>query len=115
MAGYAPWFGKTHKGLKRREDDLVRILSRGEAPDVVARAAEEVGAARMRALKSDRARIPPCERYDNEERLRRLDEEIARCASLAVEEIVAEYRSQLRPASQEAFDSEGLRTNATEA
>jgi hypothetical protein len=79
------------------------------------RAAEEIRAARIRALRSDRSRIPPCGRDNYDERTRRFDEEIARWSSLAIEEIVAEYRSRLRPASQEAFDSEGSRTNATEA
>jgi hypothetical protein len=37
--------------------------------------------------------------------VRRLDEAIAHCASLAVEEIVAQYRRRLRAAQQKASDS----------
>jgi hypothetical protein len=98
MANYVPWYGKKHAGFRRREDDLLRILGRGAGREAVERAAEEVRAAKIRALKSDRARIPPCGRGDSDERVRRLDEAIARCASLAVEEIVAEYRRRLRAA-----------------
>jgi hypothetical protein len=115
MAAYVPWHGKKREGLQRREDDLVRILGRGEGREAVARAAEEVRAARIRALKSDRARIPPCDRDDNEERLRVLDEEIARCSSLAIEEIVAEYRRRLRASGQEASDSDGSCAQASGA
>jgi hypothetical protein len=115
MAGYVPWYGKKREGLKRREEDLVRILGRGEGREAIERAAEGVRAARIRALKSDRARIPPCDRDDNEERLRQLDEEIARCSSLAVEEIVAEYRRRLRAASRQASDSDGPCADASHA
>jgi hypothetical protein len=99
MAGYVPWYGKKREGLKRREHDLLRLLGRGEGPEAVVRAAEEVRAARIRALRSDRSRIPPCGRDDYDERSRRFDEEIARWSSLAVEAIVAEYRRRLRPAN----------------
>jgi hypothetical protein len=50
MAGYVPWYGKKREGLKRREEDLVRILGRGEGREAVERAAEGVRAARIRAL-----------------------------------------------------------------
>jgi hypothetical protein len=75
MAGYVPWYAKKRKGLKRRDEDLVRILGRAEGREAVERAVEEVRAARIRALKSDRARIPAFDQEDNEKRLRRLDEE----------------------------------------
>jgi hypothetical protein len=115
MAGYVPWYGKKREGLKRREHDLLRILGRGGRQEAVERAAEEVRAARIRALKSDRARIPPCGRDDYDERLQQFDEEIARCVSLTVEEIVAEYRHRLRAASPAASDSDSSRANVTDA
>ena len=94
MSNYIPWYGKKREGFKRREQQLLRILGCGARPEAVERAAEEVRAARIRALKSDRARIPPCGRDDNDARLRRFDEEIAHWASRTVEEIVAAYRQR---------------------
>jgi hypothetical protein len=115
MSNYVPWYGKKREGFRRREQDLLRLLRRGEGPVAVVRAAEQVRAARIRALKSDRSRIPPCRRDDYDERSRYFDEEIARWSSLAVEEIVAQYRRRLRPASQSASGSDGWRANATDA
>lgn len=105
MSNYVPWYGKKRAGFGRRKQQLLRILGGGGRPEAVERAAEEVRAAKIRALKSDRARIPPCGRDDNDERLRRLDEEIARWASRSVEEIVAAYRQRLS-AEERASTSE---------
>jgi hypothetical protein len=107
MSNYVPWYGKKREGLRYREEKLLRVLRRGQGRDAVERAAEEVLAARIRALMSDRARIPPCDRDDNAQRLQLLDEEIARCSSLAVEEIVDEYRRRLRASRHEASCSHG--------
>jgi hypothetical protein len=106
MSNYIPWYGKKRAGLKRREQQLLRILGGGERPEAVERAAEEVRAAGIRALRSDRARIAPCGRDDNDERLRRFDEEIAHWASRTVEDIVAAYRQRLPTAGEQATTSE---------
>ncbi len=100
MSNYIPWYGKKREGFKRREQHLLRILSSGVKPEAVERAAEEVRAARIRALKSDCARVPPCGRDDNDARLRRFDEEIAHWAARTVEEIVAAYRQHLLAAGE---------------
>ena len=106
MSNYIPWYGKKRAGFKRREEQLLRMLGGGQRPEAVERAAEEVRAARIRALKSDRARIPPCGRDDNDARLRRFDEEIARWTSRTVEEIMEAYRQRR--------SAEAVRTSAAE-
>ena len=106
MSNYVPWYGKKRAGFKRREQQLLRILGDRERPETVERAANEVRAARIRALNSDCARIPPCGRDDNDERLRRFDEEIAHWASRTVEQIVAAYRQRLPAAGERASTSE---------
>jgi hypothetical protein len=115
MSNYVPWYGKKREGFRRREQDLVRLLCRGGGPEAIVRAAEEIRAARIRALRSERSRIPPCGRDNYDERTRRFDEQIEHWSSLAVEAIVAEYRRRMRAAGQDAFDSEGSRTNAAES
>jgi hypothetical protein len=108
MSNYVPWYGKKRAGFKRREQELLRILGSGARPDAIERAAEEVRAARIRALKSDRARIPPCGRDGivNDARFRQFDEQIAYWESRTVEEIVGAYRQRVPAAGERATTSE---------
>lgn len=99
MSNYVPWYGKKKQHVEQREDELLRLLAKVGMEKAVTRAAEELREARVRALKSDRSRIEPCDRGDNAERRQRLDEQISRCSAQPIEEILAEYRERFRKAS----------------
>jgi hypothetical protein len=115
MSNYVPWYGKKRAGFKRREQELLRMLGSSERPEAIERAAQEVREARIRALKSDRARVPPCGRDDNDERLRQFDERIDYWASRSVEQIVAAYRERLPATVVHASPSDGSPARAFES
>jgi hypothetical protein len=89
MSNYIPWYGKKREKVARRAQELLRILERGGSEKELARAAEEVRASRIRFLRSERARIPPCGVH--EARLAELDHEIRLWESMPIEAILAEY------------------------
>jgi hypothetical protein len=92
MSNYVPWYGKKRAQLARRERDLLRILRRGGGERELARAAEEVRASRIRALKAERARIPPRDGPDAA-RLAEIGHKIRECESTPIDAIIAEFRA----------------------
>src|SRR5262245_37582738 len=93
MASYVPWYGKKREQLARREQELCRILQRGGSERQLTRAAEEVRASRIRALKAERARIPQCD-GPHTARLTEIDDEIRLCESTPIDAIIAKYRGK---------------------
>jgi hypothetical protein len=92
MAGYVPWYGKKRDRLDRRVEELRSILDQGGGEQEVVDAVEEVRASRIRFLKSERARIPPCGLHDV--RLAQLDREIQRWRAVPIDGILADYAAK---------------------
>jgi hypothetical protein len=92
LSNYIPWYGKKRATLARREKELLRILKRGGEREVI-RAAEEVRASRIRALKSERAQIPPRD-GPGTARMNIIDEKINLEHLKPIDAIVAEYREK---------------------
>jgi hypothetical protein len=59
MSNYVPHYTKKRAILKRKEDTLRRLINRGVSEQKLFRAAEEVRAARIRALQASLATLPP--------------------------------------------------------
>jgi hypothetical protein len=64
MSNYVPHYTKKRAILKRKEDTLRRLINRGVNKQKLMRAAEEVRAARIRALQASLATLPPADRPD---------------------------------------------------
>ncbi len=64
MSNYVPHYTKKQAILKRKEDTLRRLIHRGVSEQKLIRAAEEVRAARIRALQASLATLPPVDGPD---------------------------------------------------
>jgi hypothetical protein len=62
MASYLPWYGKKRQHLAEYEREFVAFLQTGATDSRLAKAAEKVRAAQVRALKAKRAQLPPSEK-----------------------------------------------------
>jgi hypothetical protein len=91
MANYIAWFGKKRERLLDCEREFLSLL-RGESDSTkVAKAADAVRAAQIRALKSKRAQLPPAEK--SAIAVAHLKREIEFWQKLSSRQIIDGYRS----------------------
>jgi hypothetical protein len=90
MASFVPRYCKKHEALSRREAELRRKVQEGAPESVVRALAEEVGRARVRALKEKLAKLPP---YDGPRALHfhQIEEQIRRAKEVTLDEILMEF------------------------
>jgi hypothetical protein len=100
MSNYVPWHGKKQEILARRAGELIRVLQRGGSDEEATRAAEEVRASKIRALRAERT--VKAERLWSRPsdgvlaaRLARIDEMIRYYQAVSVVKIITEYRGTL--------------------
>jgi hypothetical protein len=94
MASFLPRYRKKHETLNRREAELKRSLIECAAETAVRELAEEVATARVRALKEELAKLPPCE-GPNAARFHRLEKQIRQARQVTAGEILMEFRNDL--------------------
>jgi len=95
MANYIPWYGKKRARLVAHEQRFIAVLQSNADGDEIAEAAEEVRAAKIRALKAKRAQLPPAE--ISLAKVEELNGEIERWLSMPTEAIVEAYENGLPP------------------
>jgi hypothetical protein len=90
MASFVPRYCKKHEALSRREAELKRKVQEGAPESVVRALAEEVGKARVRALKEKLAKLPP---YDGPRaaHFHQIEEQIRKAKEVTLDEIVTEF------------------------
>jgi chromatin segregation and condensation protein Rec8/ScpA/Scc1 (kleisin family) len=93
VSNYVPRYRKKRDILAKREQEFIRVLQRGESPEQVVEAAEEVRAAQIRVVNAERARIPGYSAEDS--RLANLEAQYHRWAIMPVEDIIAAYQRKL--------------------
>lgn len=92
MAWGVNYYGKKAAQLLKHDRELfVSLQTNGDA-DKVLKAAEEVRAAHIRVLKSEVARLTPCEK--NAQTLAKLETDMAQWNAVSVEEIIEECRKK---------------------
>jgi hypothetical protein len=87
VSNYIPRYRKKRDILAKREQELIRVLKRGDSSEKVVAAVEEVRAAQIRVINAERARVPGREGY--ERHLANLDAESSKWMSMSVEEIIS--------------------------
>ncbi len=93
MSNYLPRYTKKKDHLARREQDLLRVIKRGESQEKIIGAAEGVRAAMLRVIEAKQAMIPP--RAGHEAEAAKLDAEFRRWTFLPTGEIIAQYEKQM--------------------
>ena len=87
---YLPHYTKKRQILKRKEQELRRVIQRGGSEARLAAAAEEVRASRIRVLRAKRATILP--KYGPEAApIARIDDEIQALSVMPLDAILAEF------------------------
>jgi hypothetical protein len=102
MSSYIPHYTKKRQILRRKEQNLRRLIQRGAGKEKLFRAAEEVRAQRIRVLKAERATVPPmggpqAHRFDA------IDNKIEALLAMPLEAILAEFKAAV-PAESKARD-----------
>lgn len=90
MASYIPWFGKKRAALAEHEQNLREAIESKVAPALLAKAAEEVRNAHLRALRARLAQLAPCGK--NAVANRNILREMETWRQLSTEQIIQGYR-----------------------
>jgi hypothetical protein len=95
MASFVPRYCKKHLALKRREAELIDKLANGVVGPKLLAAADEVRAARIRALKERLAKLPP---YDgpNVVQYHKIEDQIRRASLVTAQEILSEFQKRVK-------------------
>lgn len=91
VSNYVPHYTKKRQVLARKEQQLRRLIERGESTPKIIAAADEVREARIRALRAERATIAPAADGGKLGRLARIDERIQTLIDTPVENLLAEF------------------------
>ena len=95
MSNYIPWYGKKREHLARRERALIALLrSDGDAGRIL-KAAEEVRAAKIRAIRAQQARYAPA--GSRLETLAHFDREIEQWLSMPIAALIESCRGRREP------------------
>jgi hypothetical protein len=103
VSNYIPRHTKKKEHLVRREQELLRVLQRGETRQKLIDAAEEVRAAMLRVIEAKRTTVPP--RSEHEAEFAKLDAESRKWVSMPIEDIIAEYEQGLAKLRRQAQGS----------
>jgi hypothetical protein len=90
MASFIPWHGKKLATLGLRERKLISRLQENAPIKELAKIAEEVRAAQIRAFKAKRSQLAPSEK--NARAMNNLDKKISFWVDTPVEKIIEGYR-----------------------
>jgi hypothetical protein len=93
MANYLVNYSKKQRILRHREDELRRLIARGQSEETLLVAAEVVRLARIRALRAKQAKISPADIPELREEAARLDEMIAAITAISASDVLAEFTS----------------------
>jgi len=94
MAGFVAWYGKKRLRLTEREEEFLDVLRRGASETDLAKAAETLRTAHIRALKEKRQKFAPSER--NAALYAGIDDAIRWWSDLPTDAIVEGYRDPKR-------------------
>src|SRR3954447_20539985 len=94
MASFIPWYGKKHSRLAEREREFLAALRNGGNDDRLAKSAEAIRTAQIRALKEKRQKFAPSE--ENAAIYEDIDQAIRWWTNLATDAIVDGYRDPKR-------------------
>jgi hypothetical protein len=92
MANYVANYTKKREALQRREDNLRRLLTRGEGKAKLLQAAEEVRLARIRVLRSHRATFRPVD--PDSKQFANIDSRIQAVEEVTAMTILAEFLAE---------------------